>query len=768
MIAKVIIDVNNRQLNRPFDYIIPKHLEEVIEKGVRVLVPFNVRKIMGFVIDIVDGAEDNLKEILYCLDVVPSLSEELLLLGNKLAIDTSSTFIQTYQTMLPSAMKTIYRKYVKPLDILPLTLQSLFKTDRVYLDTVSSEELKEIKKAIKNNLLDLVYDVKEKSSIKYETYLEINEYVDEGYFKSAKKQLEVYELVLDYGKIKKKTLLEFINSPSAVKALIDKGIISETKEEVYREEIAEYIDKDVTLNDEQVNAFNAIKGEDVFLLHGVTGSGKTEVYLEVIERVINEDKEAIFLVPEISLTYQMISRFKARFKDNVAILHSGLSIGEKYDEWRKIIRKEVKCVIGARSAIFAPFNNIGVIIIDEEHETTYKQEDSPRYHAREVAKLRGKYHKCPVVLGSATPSLESYARSKKGVYKLLTLTKRAMNAKLPSVNVVDMTKENGNFSSKLINEIKQCLDKKEQIMLLLNRRGYSNFVICKDCGDVIKCPDCDVSLTYHKYGNKLVCHYCGNGTYKPKKCPTCESGNINFIGIGTESVEEELNKLFCGVRVLRMDQDTTSKKNSHKKILSAFENKEADILLGTQMIAKGLDFENVTLVGVLACDLTLNISDFRASERTFQLLTQVAGRAGRREKLGKVILQTYNPEHYAIDLVKYNDYEGFYENEMISRKIGGYVPYYFIETIMVSSINERLALLEANKIFSILKKELSSRARLLGPLVPYVSKIKNRYRAQIIIKYKREDNLNKVLEEINKYQNKDVLISVDRYPNFIG
>ncbi|XMB66843.1 primosomal protein N' [Mycoplasmatota bacterium zrk1] len=764
MIAKVIVDVNKKQLNRPFDYLIPSRLIEVVEKGMRVIVPFGARTLMGFVIDIIEGDDKELKEINDCFDVIPSLSEELLSLAIKLANETASTYISTFKTMLPVAIKAKYRKYIIQKKALPETLLNIFKKDRIYLDELSLENLKEVKKAIKTGTVELFYDIKEKASIQFETYLRLEKVTDLP--KKAYKQLLAYDYILKSKNIRKRDVVEFAGL-SAVNALIKKGIVSEYKEEVYRNEKKEYKDKIIELSDEQLEVINQVKGDNIFLLHGVTGSGKTEVYLEIIERTIQNGKEAILLVPEIALTYQVIDRFKARLKDNVAILHSGLSIGERYDEWRKIIRKEVKCVIGARSAIFAPLGNIGVIVIDEEHESTYKQEDMPRYHAREVAKLRTKYYKCPLILGSATPSLESYARAKKGVYKLLELKNRALNAKMPKINIIDMKNEDRLLSNILINEIINRVKKNEQVILLLNRRGYSNFVLCKDCGEVEKCPHCDISLTYHKYGNKMVCHYCGYAKLKPKKCSNCESKDIDFIGIGTESAEEELKRLIPNIRVLRMDQDTTSRKNAHKSILDAFADKKADILLGTQMIAKGLDFENVTLVGVIACDLTLNISDFRASERTYQLLTQVGGRAGRRSVQGEVILQTYNPEHYAISSVT-NDYLEFYKKEMYSRKIAGYVPYYYIETIRVTSKDERLAMTEASKIASILKKRLTPSSKVLGPVAPYISKLKNRYRIQVIIKYKIEPNLGEVLSEISNYQRDDILISIDRYPNFIG
>ena len=412
----------------------------------------------------------------------------------------------------------------------------------------------------------------------------------------------------------------------------------------------------------------------VSLLQGVTGSGKTEVYLQVIDTALNQGKTAIVLVPEISLTPQMVKRFRARFGTKVAVLHSGLSIGEKYDEWRRIEREEAQVVVGARSAIFAPLKNLGVIIVDEEHESSYKQDEMPRYNAKDVAKWRGIYHSCPVIFGSATPSLESRARAQKGVYDWLRLTKRVNNQKLPKVQIIDMreavkTSPIPDFSLKMVNSIQEKLDKKEQIVLLLNRRGYSTFMMCRECGYVIKCPNCDISLTVHLDSRSLKCHYCGYEENIPKTCPECGSDYVKPFGVGTEKVEEEVKKLFKNAKVLRMDKDTTSKKGELDKILNKFKNKEANVLIGTQMLSKGLDFEDVTLVGILSADMMLNFPDFRSFETTFQLITQVSGRAGRSHKEGKVVLQTYDTDHYVIRRSLNYDFEGFYEDEIKVRKI---------------------------------------------------------------------------------------------------
>jgi len=507
---------------------------------------------------------------------------------------------------------------------------------------------------------------------------------------------------------------------------------------------------------------------DTYLLYGVTGSGKTEVYMELINRSLKKGKTAIMLVPEISLTPQIVDRFTTRFGSKIAILHSGLSDTEKYDEYRKITKGEVKIVVGARSAIFAPLDNLGIIVIDEEHTQTYKQDNNPRYHARDVAMIRGKYHNCPVVLGSATPSLESFARATNNVYKLLTLTKRAGQGSLPQVTIVDMKNEvkKGNFilSKILVDKIREKLNKKEQIILLLNRRGYSSMLTCRDCGTVLKCPNCDISLTYHKTSNRNSCHYCNYSIKNVNKCSVCGSNNIKDYGLGTEKLEEELKRIF-NAKIVRMDMDTTSKKGMHEKIIEDFGNHEYDILLGTQMIAKGLDFPLVTLVGVINADSSLNLPDFRSAEVTFQLLSQVSGRAGRSDLSGEVIIQSYNPDHYSIRYAKNHDYLNFYKEEMKLRKILNYSPYYYITLVNISSRDYEYGFSEANKIGEYLRKNLNNDTKVLGPSMANVFRINNVYHYQCIIKYKRDDKLNIVLmklDELYKINNKiDVSIDVN-------
>ncbi|MDR6124233.1 primosomal protein N' [Bacillus sp. SLBN-46] len=454
-------------------------------------------------------------------------------------------------------------------------------------------------------------------------------------------------------------------------------------------------------------------------------------------------------------------------------MHSGLSAGEKYDEWRKIQRKEVKVVVGARSAIFAPFENLGIIIIDEEHETSYKQEEMPRYHARDVAVQRAKTYNCPVVLGSATPSLESFARAQKKVYQLLSLPSRMNNQSLPSVDIIDMREElrEGNrsmFSRKLFEKLQDRIEKKQQSVLFLNKRGHSSFVMCRDCGYVMNCPYCDISLTYHRVNEQMKCHYCGYETYVPKSCPECSSEYIRYFGTGTQKVEEELGKILPEARIIRMDVDTTGRKGAHERLLKDFQDGKADILLGTQMIAKGLDFPNITLVGVLSADTMLHLPDFRASEKTFQLLTQVSGRAGRHQLPGEVVIQTYTPEHYSVELAGTQDYDLFYQREMMIRKTHHYPPFYYLSLITISHEQLITVVSATEKIVNYVRSQLSKEAVVLGPAASPIPRINNRYRYQCLIKYKREPNMTKTLKTIlDQYQmdtKSGLLVSIDVNP----
>ncbi|AYJ90245.1 primosomal protein N' [Bacillus safensis] len=798
MIAEVIVDVTTKAIDRPFDYRVPDRFKDLVKAGMRVVVPFGTRKIQGFVTKVKEETDiktGSIKEIVDLFDLSPVLTDELLELSHWLTEKTLSYHITALQSMLPAAMKAKYEKEIQVLseEELPQSLKELFgQRESILYADIPAEQLKQIQKHVQKGHLEVRYHVSQKSGKKKVRVLQLA---------VSKEKLEEKQQQLKKNAVKQKALISYLlqagettflakdlqqqtgASSQTLKTFIQEGLLTESYEEVYRDP---YRDREFTpsasldLTPEQTEAAKHIHqavSEDqheTFLLHGVTGSGKTEIYLQTIDHVLQKGKEAIVLVPEISLTPQMVQRFKERFGSNVAVLHSGLSTGEKYDEWRKIHRKEVKLVVGARSAVFAPFENLGMIIIDEEHESSYKQEEMPRYHAKDVAIERAVRHQCPVVLGSATPSLETYARAKKGVYTLLSLKHRVNQQQLPHVSLIDMREElrNGNrsmFSEELMIRLKEVLERKEQAVLFLNKRGYSSFVMCRDCGYVEQCPHCEISLTYHRYQKRLKCHYCGHEAPVPSECPECHSEHIRYFGTGTQRVEEELTKVLPEARVIRMDVDTTSRKGAHEKLLTSFGNKEADILLGTQMIAKGLDFPDVTLVGVLSADTSLHIPDFRSSEKTFQLLTQVSGRAGRHEKAGSVIIQSYTPSHYSIELTKQHDYEAFYEQEMLHRRHQSYPPYYFLAMVTVSHEEVTKAAHVTDQIVQFLKMNCAPNTRILGPAASPIAKIKDRYRYQCVIKYKRENELASLLRKIQDHyqkemEQKQLMISIDMNP----
>ncbi len=725
MYALVIVEIGVKNVDKTFTYIVPDRYKGKVKIGCRVKVEFGHQLLEGFVLKLVDNIDNNnyeLKEIIDLVDEEPILNEEMLKLGKVISNNTLCSLISAYQVMLPKALKASYNTNIN-------------------------------KKMIRYISLN-----KDKSIIK--------EYVSTCRYP---KQIDILNNLLNNKYIKVPKL------DSSINTLIKKELIKEEFKEEYRYTYkSNSTDNRVLLNKEQQDVVNEvitnIGSSITYLLFGVTGSGKTEVYMHIIENVINNGMTAIMLVPEISLTPQITERFVNRFGSNIAILHSGLSDSERYDEYRKIVNKEVSIVVGARSAIFAPLENIGVIIIDEEHTSTYKQDNHPRYDARDIAILRSKYHKCPVILGSATPSIETMAKAGNKVYKLLRLTKRAGSGKLPIVHIVSMRdevkKNNLILSSILKDKIQDRLNKHEQIILLLNRRGYSSMITCNNCGEVVKCPNCDISLTYHKTSNMLRCHYCGYAIKKMDKCLKCGSTDLSDYGLGTQKLEELLNKEF-NARVVRMDMDTTSKKGSHERIINDFGNHKYDILLGTQMIAKGLDFEKVTLVGVINADASLNVPDFRSSERTFQLLCQVSGRAGRGEYPGEVIIQTYNENHYSIELSKRHDYLSFYKEEMKIRKKLKYSPYYYLILVTISSKDYKYGGEEANKIGNYLKNNLSNESIILGPTMASMFKINNIYHYQCIIKYRHDDKLKRTLINIDDHYktNSKVNVEIDVNPN---
>ena len=718
MFANVIVEIGAKSIDKYFIYKIPKHLENQISIGMRVSVPFGYQVLEGFVLEILNKCDEeyDIKEIIKLIDDKPILNSEMIKLGKLISDYTLCSKISAYQAMLPKALKASIKTNINKKVIKYLSL---------------NKDKKEIEKYINN--------------CHYEGQINV-----------------LKELIND-----KKIIYNSANS--SIKTLIKKELINIKEEEVFRYETNSFIeDKKIILNEEQQKCVdevsNNINKNIKYLLYGVTGSGKTEVYMNIISNVIKLNKTAIMLVPEISLTPQIVSRFIARFKDNVAILHSGLSDSERYDEYRKIVNGQVKIVVGARSAIFAPFKNLGIIIIDEEHTKSYKQDSNPRYNAIWVAEQRCEYHNCPLLLGSATPSLNSFAKANNKVYKLLTLIKRAGKAVLPKTYIIDMKnevrKKNFIFSSLLKEKIIEKLENNEQIILLLNRRGYSSMLTCRNCGYVEKCNNCDISLTYHKTSNMLRCHYCGYSKPKVNICPKCGSNEIKDFGLGTEKLVEELAKLYPTSRIIRMDADTTSKKGSHEKITKDFLDHKYDILVGTQMITKGLDFPLVTLVGVINADTGLNIPDFHSAEDTFQLLSQVSGRAGRAGINGEVVIQTYNEKHYSIMYASKHNYIGFYQEEMKIRKTLGYPPYYYMIILKINSKDYELGYKHANKIGDYLRKNISKSSIVLGPTMANMFKINNIYNYQCIIKYRQDNLLYKVLKAIDEHYKKETKIDI--------
>ena len=774
MIAQVIVDIAAKQTDHIFEYHVPDQLKDV-EIGSRVFVPFGPRKLQGFVVGLSEKSEyqGELKDLLLVVDEMPPLTPELVSLSAALANKVFSYRITILKAMLPRVMRANYRKLLTPISADAKKLP-LFQGDPVDLNKMTDvKQIALARNLLWNNEAKIEYVVenkaKKKTENQYSLTLAAAEYqkIYDSLRSNAVNQRKLIQDLLQHAEDypKKQSVLEkkLTISTATLNAAVKKGWLKKSSVEVYRNPLAGFDEKSskkIILNDEQENALAQIyssidkKEAKKFLLEGITGSGKTEVYLYAISKALAKGRNALMLVPEISLTPQMVRQVKTRFGEKIAVLHSGLSNGEFYDEWRKIRRGEVRVVVGARSAVFAPLKNIGLIIIDEEHEATYKQEDkNPRYQARDVAIYRSQFNNCPLVLGSATPSLYSRARAQKGVYQLLRLTKRANQKKLPEVNLIDLKHvefAGGQFdlSVELVDAIKKKLENKEQIILMLNRRGFANFMLCRECGYVMKCPNCDLSLTMHKDTGMMQCHYCGYTEKIPQRCPNCQSSQIRFLGTGTQKVQEELTELLPGARILRMDVDTTRRKGSYKRILDAFGDHEADILLGTQMIAKGLDFPNVTLVGVINADTGLWLPDYNASERTFELLTQVAGRAGRAEKRGEVIIQTYNPDHYAIKLAQTQDYERFYTYEMRMRHAGNYPPYFYTILISVASKKEQNAAREAFNIKRQLQGRLHPETIILGPTPSAISRLKNQYYYQILVKYKKETELNAILHHI--------------------
>ena len=727
-IVKVLIEYANRTLDRPFSYFYKGNLK--IQKGVRVLVSFNHRDIVGYVVDVEDTTKTiqeleeesgyQLNEIVSVIDQSPLLDKELLDLLDRVSSYYLAPKISVLQAMLPPSLSPRKSSLKAP-------------------------------------------------KIAYDQYYELLNDDEEGL---TNKQIELLRFIKQEGRVLKRD----IKSKSIAEKLLESKRIKIVKEEKRRLKIPDYkYENPPQLTDDQkavIKEFNE-SSDAVYLLEGVTGSGKTEVYLSLSEQVLKSGKSVLMLVPEISLTPMMVEYFLHRFKDNVAILHSDLTPAEKYDEYRKIAKGECRVVVGVRSAIFAPLKNIGLIILDEEHTESYKQDVLPFYHAREVAIMRGEYNKAKVLLASATPSLESRARGQKGVYHMLYLNKRINNQKLPATKIVNMLdyrnidRDSYIFSHALREAIHQVLLKNEQAILLINRRGFSTHVNCRNCGHVFKCPTCGIALTYHKSDNMLKCHHCDYVEPYPEICPECGSNRLLKTGFGTEKIQEEVERLFPSARTLRLDSDSTKNKTKIPETIEIFRKKEADILIGTQMIAKGHDFPDVTLVGIVLADIGLSMPSFRSNERAFQLITQAIGRSGRKEKPGLAIIQTYMPSHYAITFAARQDYELFYRKEMEMRKLQFYPPYAYLTSITVRGKNEEAVIENTYHIVDFLNDEFFDEAQILGPTTPFIPVDMGFNLRSILIKYRDPGKarliLAKTLKLFGGNSQFELFINVDPY-----
>jgi primosomal protein N' (replication factor Y) (superfamily II helicase) len=788
LFAEVIVANKCKETDRTYSYLIPKDMEEKVLVGSRVIVPFGMgnKQLEGYVLAVKDSVDFNIsriKPLVRTLDDEPVMSPQLIELAKWMKNKYISYYIDAIHAIVPSPVRTKSSYTIELADSDDINDKIARLNSNIIIEIVEflelnggSAKLEDIKEYFSDRKIDYYMKKLLEAGVVRKLQLVGNKigkktekllYLTEGGIfdikKNASKQKEIFELLVNNPGISMSKLKEACGDcDSAVKAMEKKGCIRiEEREEYRRVNSKVYSEKRHELSEAQLNALTNIRsffsqGKDV-VLHGVTGSGKTEVYLELIEECIAEGKDSIMLVPEISLTPQMVSRFKNRFGENIAVMHSSLSEGEKYDEWRKIKAGIVKVAIGARSAVFAPFKALGIIIIDEEHENTYKSEIKPKYLTREIAEKRCQLEGARVLMGSATPCIETYYRAKVGDLGLVELPDRVNGSPMPEVEVIDMREElkSGNktiFSDSLTEAILDNLKSGDQIILFLNRRGHSTFVSCRQCGIVMKCPRCSISLTYHMRSEKLVCHYCGYERDNPTICPKCNSDKIKFFGVGTQKLEKEFQKKFSVKNILRMDADTTSRKNSHQEILDKYRRREANVLIGTQMISKGLDFPDVTLVGVITADTSLNLPDFRAGERTFQMIAQVAGRSGRASKKGRVIVQTYSPEHYSIEYARYHDYKGFYEQEIMLRRELAYPPFSTIANILISGTIEDEVIKYANEISQLLddRIKLQDGVEKLGPTAATISRIKNRFRWQIVIKSKSEEIVREILEGLSE------------------
>jgi len=792
---------------KTFHYRIPEKMIGSLRVGMRVLVPFKGRKVTGFSIDLVDeppkGVEEKLREVEDLLDEAPLIDPQMLRFCRWISDYYLYPLGEVIKTGLPPGLQ------LKSELILSLTQAGMEGLGKGGLEPIQEKVFKEIgrceKVSLRKILKPLLGEVSRSQlfSWKRKGLLNIDPGIEGKEVKPkfekvvhyqggesaqpiSKKQAEILNWIKEKGDLSYSELSKRFKSPSnTIRSLQAKGLISLLRREVCRDlsvrsELKPYPKPEPT-SDQEASLVEILKGIrskrfSPFLIYGVTGSGKTEIYLRAIEEVLSRGQEAIVLVPEISLTPQLLSRFKDRFGGNLALLHSGLGRGERYDQWRRIWKGEVKIAMGARSAIFAPFKNVGIIIVDEEHDPSYKQEEKLKYHARDVAVVRAKQAEATLLLGSATPSLESFHNVEKGKFRLLNLPERIEGKPLPRVEVVDVKKEEGLLSEKMKSALRKNIEGRKQSLLFLNRRGFANFILCPDCGHTFKCPNCSVTLTHHLRDRSLQCHYCDYRIPAPGDCPKCQGHRLQGMGIGTERLEQEIRSLFPGTEVARMDRDTTSRRRSHLQILKRLESGSIDILIGTQMIVKGHDFPNVTFVGVVSADTSLHFPDFRSSERTFQLLTQVAGRAGRGEVFGEVVIQTFNPDHYSILRAKDQDYIGFYREEIEFRKALEYPPFSrFINFRLVGNSEKRTKGMaeEMGRIGqSLLKRAHGKDIEILGPSAAPFAKMRGKFRWQMLAKGRSPQLLHRFAKELSSrmdvlVKGKGVDLDIDVDPVFI-
>lgn len=730
--AEVIVDISSSSVDKVFDYSLPFF----VEPGTRVMVPFGNRKIEGYIIKVKNQTafeESKIKSILYQVDDFSLIGQEMLELMNFMKWQYNLKYIDILKLFLPSELRSG--------KVRPLTQTMIFLNPNINLDEKVAK-----------------------------------------FRKNAKNMFGIVEFLKENGAVLKTILNQEFSSQSVNKLLEDEVIVGEQIEKLRKPYVEKkFFDSNFAWTGEQKRAIDEItKFENkTYVLHGVTGSGKTEVYLQAISEVLKQGKTAILLVPEISLTPQMFAQLRARFEEDVAILHSGLSQGERFDEWNSISQGKARVVVGARSAIFAPIKNLGIIIVDEEHDSSYTSESNPRFSTHEVASFKAQYNACPLVLGSATPSVETFYKTTTGEYHLLSMPQRVNKRALPQIKIVDMLGQlkfgnTGIFSSYMVEELSRVVKEKKQAMLFLNRRGFSSFMMCRECGYVAKCSDCDVSLVYHKNDSTLKCHYC-NKKYKAlTHCKDCNSTSIKQGAIGTEKVVEEVKKLFPNLKVLRMDNDTTKKKNSHQEILQEFSSSYPSVLVGTQMIAKGHDFKDVIFVGIVDADQSLYQSDYKSTERTFSLITQMSGRAGREKLEGNVVLQTYAPKHYAYRFAANYDFDGFFEKEISLRKATHFPPFSQIIRLLFSSENDTLVKQSLKNVFlevDMLKKQYEGSFYYINATQSPISRIQRKHRYQILMRFnaqQKNEITQKIYDIVNKNQTVGVSLFVEVNPQSLS